>query len=113
LITGLNFVSSKLPIGGGLGTVLGLTNSVSGGNGGPNSGTSALDFSYVYVPNMVNGAFSGYTKYTFDTDFPSGFADGADLVGVTEPQIPIGAGIIVQYENANGAGATYTWTQQY
>ena len=65
---GLNYVASKLPIGGGLNSVLQLEVGATGGTG-------QLDFSYVYVPYIVNGAFSGYTVYTVDSDYASGYGD--------------------------------------
>ena len=45
---GLNYVASKLPIGGGLNSVLQLEVGATGGTG-------QLDFSTVLIPNIVNG----------------------------------------------------------
>jgi hypothetical protein len=107
LITGFNFVASKLPVAGGLTSVLGLSNP------GPGSGNNILDFSIVYIPNIVNGAFVGYQIVTIDSDFSTGYANAGDNAQVAEPQIPVGAGVIIDYQNANGLGSTYTWVQAY
>ncbi len=103
---GLNYVASKLPVGGGLDSVLQLTNP------GPGSGGNVLDYSLIYVPNIVNGNFTGYQIVTIDSDFASGFANAADNAQVSEPQIPVGAGFIIDFVDNNSVGS-YTWTQQY
>ena len=109
---GLNYVASKLPVGGGLDSVLQLE-TIAGGNGGPNAGTGQLDFSFVYVPNIVNGAFVGYTTYTVDSDYASGFGDAQDNA-VSEPTVPVGVGFIVDYTDGNSTGLpTYNWIQTY
>jgi hypothetical protein len=110
LLTGYNFVASKLPVAGGIESVLEITNSVPGGNGGPNGGNGPLDFATILIPN-INGAgtFLGYTTVTFDTDYATGFANGTDSAAVAEPQIPVGTGVIIN----NNTGHTYTWTQSY
>jgi len=102
---GLNFVASKLPVGGGLNTALQLQVGASGGNG-------QLDFSLVYLPNIVNGAFSGYTTYTVDSDYTCGFGDYQDNDAIVEPTVPVGVGFIVDYENVNSVGTTYPWIQK-
>jgi hypothetical protein len=107
---GLNYVASKLPVGGGLDSALQLQ-IIPGGNAGPNGGTGALDFSIVYIPNIVNGAFNGYTIYTVDSDYASGFGDIGDNEVFVEPTVPVGVGFIVDYKNVNGAGSTYNWIQ--
>jgi hypothetical protein len=112
LVFGYNFVASKLPIGGGFTSVLQLTNPVVGGNGGPNGGTGPLDFSLVYIPNIVNGNFLGYSTYTIDSDFPTGWANAAGQVGVPEPQLPVGAAAIIKYVDNNSQGPYY-WIQSY
>jgi len=43
-----SFVSSKMPVAGGVSTVLGLDNS-----------TGALNYTLLYIPNIVNGVFLG------------------------------------------------------
>jgi hypothetical protein len=112
LVKGFNFVASKLPIAGGFTSVLQLTNPVVGGNGGPNAGTGALDFSLVYIPNIVNGNFIGYTTYTIDSDYSTGWANAADSAAVPEPQIPVGVGVVIRYVDNNSQGPYY-WVQQY
>jgi hypothetical protein len=111
---GYNFFASKISVAGGLESVLQLPNSVVGGNGGINGGSGPMDFSYVYVPNInANGQFLGYTQYTIDSDYSTGFANQTDTAQVAEPQIPLGAGFIVQYLNINGAGSTVNWVQTF
>jgi len=106
---GLNFVSSKLPIAGGVSTVLGLTNNVPGGNGGPNGGTGPLDFSTLLIPNIsAGGVFLGYNVITIDSDFSTGFANATDTASVPEPTIPVGTGFIV-----NDTTSVYTWIQSF
>ena len=104
---GLNYVASKFPIGGGLNSVLQLEVGATGGTG-------QLDFSYVYVPYIVNGAFSGYTVYTVDSDYASGYGDNNDNEVLVEPTVPVGVGIIVDYTDGNSTGySTYNWVQTY
>jgi hypothetical protein len=106
---GYNFVASKLPIGGGISSVLNITNTVPGGNGGPNGGSGPLDFSTISIPNIdALGHFLGYKVTTFDTDFSTGFANGQDNAVAPEPVIPVGTGFVLF--NANAA---YSWTQQF
>jgi len=112
LTKGFNFVASKLPIGGGLTSVLQLTNPVVGGNGGPNGGTGPLDFSLVSIPNIVNGHFIGFTTYTIDSDYASGWADSGDNGITSEPTVPVGVGIIIDYVDNLNQGPYY-WIQQY
>jgi hypothetical protein len=119
LIKGLNYVASKLPVGGGLNSVLQLSLAPNGGFGGANSGTNQLDYSLVYVPNIVNGNFAGYTEYTVDSTYTTGFGDFGDNPIASEPTVPAGVGIIVDYLDANsgndpeGADSTYYWIQAY
>jgi len=113
LVKGFNFVASKLPIAGGLTSVLQLTNPVVGGNGGPNGGTGPLDFSLVYIPNIsASGVFVGYNTYTIDSDFASGYGDANDNNQVAQPQIPVGGVVIIKYADNNNQGPYY-WVQQY
>jgi hypothetical protein len=110
LHAGYNYTASKLPLAGGIQSVLGITNSVPGGNGGPNGGSGPLDFATILIPNINNtGTFLGYTTVVFDTDYSTGFANGTDTAAVPEPQIPVGMGFIIN----NTTGQNYTWTQSY
>ena len=103
----LGLVASKLPVGADRIRLLQLQVGASGGTG-------QLDFSLVYVPNIVNGQFNGYTVYTVDSDYASGFGDVNDNEVLVEPTVPVGAGIIVNYTDANHTGkATYNWLQSY
>jgi hypothetical protein len=105
---GYNFIASKLPVAGGVSTVLGITNNVVGGNGGPNGGTGPLDFATIYLPNINGlGQFVGYNIVTIDSDYVTGFANSTDTAGVPEPTIPVGTGFILN----NNTGNTYIWNQ--
>ena len=97
LVAGNSFVSSILPVAGGVTSVLGLTNSA-----------GALDGTQLYIPNIVSGNVNGYTTITFDSGFASGFGDASDLNQVSEPTIQVGAGFI--FNNNAGAG-TIQWQQ--
>lgn len=119
LVRGLNYVASKLPVSGGLNSVLQLQQ-VPGGDGGPNGGTGQLDFSVVYIPNIVNGNFTSYSIYTVDSDYTKGYGDINDNDTLSqEPQVPAGTGIVINYLDANssgdglGAQSTYNWIQKY
>jgi hypothetical protein len=92
-----SFVSSVLPIGGGLSSVLGLTNSA-----------GALDGTFIYLPNIsATGAFLGYNVVQFDSSQTTGFANSADTSAVPEPVIPVGASFLIN----NQSGAAITWVQ--
>jgi hypothetical protein len=96
LPAGEYFYSSKLPIGGGAGTVLQLP-ALSGN----------LDGSTLYIPNIVGGSIHGYTAYTIDSgQTPSGFGNALDTAEVPEPTIPVGTGFLLN----NTTGATQ-WIQ--
>ena len=96
---GFNFVASKIPVGGGVSSVLQLTNP-----GG------ILDGSTLQIPNInASGQFLGYTIVTFDSSFGSGFGDANDVNPVPEPIIPVGTGFIFD----NLSGSTYKWIQTY
>ncbi|HEY5503881.1 MAG TPA: hypothetical protein VIK28_01890 [Sedimentisphaerales bacterium] len=97
LPAGFTFVSSVLPVGGGLTSVLQLTN---------NAG--ALDGTYIYMPNIVSGTVHGYNIITIDSGMPSGYANAADLASVPEPQFPISGGFLY---NNNVGGGTIQWVQ--
>jgi hypothetical protein len=94
--TGFRYVASKLPIGGGISSVLQL----------PHDGS--LDGSGIYVPNIVSGQVHGFTQYTIDSGQPSGFGNASDSAPASEPQIPVGTGFFIQ----NTAGAE-NWIQSY
>jgi hypothetical protein len=93
---GQNFYSSKLPIGGGISSVLKL----------PADGS--LDGSLINIPNIVGGSVHGFTTYTIDSGQPTGFGNAADTASAPEPQIPVGTGFFIQ----NTAGAV-NWVQSY
>jgi len=101
LPTGQFFYSSKLPIGGGLGSVLGLP-VLSG----------ALDGATVYIPNISGSptAVHGYTAYTCDSgQLPSGFGNSSDTIEVPEPVIPVGGGFVLN----NNTGLPVQWIQSF
>jgi hypothetical protein len=94
---GLAFYGSKLPVGGGISSVLGL----------PHDGS--LDGSVINIPNIgVDGFVHGYTQYTIDSSWPSGFGNALDTAAAAEPQIPVGGGFLLQ----NTAQAE-NWIQSY
>jgi hypothetical protein len=100
---GYSFVSSKLPIGGGITTVLQLTNPVSVA-----TGSGPLDGATVYFPQInAAGSFLGYTIVTFDSGQPTGFGDAQDFHPVAEPVVPVGTGFIFN----NNTGVALEWTQ--
>jgi hypothetical protein len=93
----LTFASSIFPIGGGITSVLQLTN---------NAG--ALDGSFVYVANInAAGTFLGYQISQFDSSQTTGFANSTDTSAVAEPTIPVAGGF---YFN-NQTGGTVNWVQ--
>jgi hypothetical protein len=103
------FIASKLPIAGGLSSVLGITNVYNAANGyGPQDGN------IVYVPNIGAGGFTGYTEYVFDSLQPTGFGNKTDnnspetgtQFASPEPVIPVGGGFLI--DNINGS---FVWTQ--
>jgi hypothetical protein len=119
LVKGLNYVASKLPVGGGLNTVLQLSLPPVGGFGPTYGGTNQLDGSTVFIPNIVNGNFSGYSEYTVDSTYTCGFGDSGDNDNLVEPTVPAGVGIIINYLDLNsgndpeGPDSTYYWIQKY
>ncbi len=96
LPAGYSFVSSVLPLGGGVSSVLNLTN-----NG-------ALDGTQIYIPNIVSGSVHGYTTVTIDSGMTTGFGNASDTAPVAEPVIPVGTGFL--YNNNAGLGPV-TWVQ--
>jgi len=104
----LQFLSSKLPIAGGISSVLGLTNTYNSSLGyGP------LDGNIVYIPVVGAGGFTGYTEYVFDSLKSTGFGDKNDTsspvaggTALPEPIIPVGGGFFM--DNVNGV---FTWNQ--
>ena len=99
IATGQLFYSSKLPIGGGLASVLQFP-ALSG----------ALDGSTIFVPNITGSpaAVHGYTIYTVDSgQLPSGFGNATDSAEVPEPVIPVGGGLIIN----NNTGTAANWIQ--
>jgi hypothetical protein len=88
--------SSVLPIGGGISSVLGLTNP-----GG------AIDGSVVLVPNVVSGSIHGYTQTAFDSTSGTGFSNPANFAPLPEPVIPVGSSFLFN----NQSGAPINWVQ--
>jgi hypothetical protein len=86
---GFTFISSVLPIGGGVSSVLGL----------PADGS--LDGSSIYIPNIVGGQVHGFTTITIDSGQSTGFGNGNDSAAVAEPVIPVGGGFFLN--NTTGA----------
>jgi hypothetical protein len=93
--TGFTFISSKISIGGGVSSVLGL----------PKDGS--LDGSAIYIPNITGGAVHGFTQITIDSGWSTGFGNAADTAQVAEPSIPVGSGFFF----FNGTGSPQSWIQ--
>ena len=92
------YIASKLPIAGGVTTVLGITNDVAGDEDGD----------IVLVPNInASGVVHGYTQSVFSSASPTGFKNGAGTANVPEPTIPVGGGFLF----SNQSGSDYLWTQ--
>ena len=103
LTPGFNFVSSKLPIAGGLESVLGFTNVYNASLGyGP------LDGDQIYIPNIVGGQFKGYKITTIDSTESTGYGDQYDTPNHAQPEpvIPVGGGFIF-----NNVNSTTVWVQ--
>ncbi len=92
------FIGSVLPVGGGLGSALQLTN----------AGT-AINYTLVQTPVIsAGGTITGFSTVTVDSDFPTGFADATDSFGVAEPQIPVASGFFF----VNNTGTPQKWVQK-
>jgi|ERR1035437_1473212 hypothetical protein len=90
------FPSSKIAVGGGISSVLGIVN-VAG----------VLDGSIVLVPNIIGGAIHGYTQIMFDSTKATGFANAASGAMVAEPVISVGGSFLF----SNQTGSDYMWIQ--
>jgi hypothetical protein len=98
----LQFLSSKLPIAGGISSVLNITNAYN-----PSLGYGPLDGNILYVPNIGAGGFTGYTEYVFDSLKSTGFGDKTDNnspqasgTALPQPIIPVGGGFFM--DNVSG-----------
>lgn len=91
---GFTYVASKLPVGGGISSVLGL----------PADGS--LDGSAIYIPNISGGIVHGFNQFTIDSGQTTGFGNAADTAPAAEPVIPVGTGFFID----NTAGAE-NWVQ--
>jgi hypothetical protein len=112
LTLGYNFVASKLPIAGGVSSVLGLANTPINANGyGP------LDLQKILVPNInAAGNFLGFTVTTVDSYWPTGFGNSVDSLAAPEPVIPVGQGFLFLYQAQTAAtsgstGQPLKWVQ--
>jgi hypothetical protein len=94
---GLVYLGSKFPVGGGISSVLGLTNDAAGD----------LDGSYVLVPNIVGGIIHGYSQSVYSSASPTGFKNASGSANVPEPQITVGQGFLF----SNQSGSDYVWYQ--
>jgi hypothetical protein len=91
------FPSSKIAVGGGISSVLGIKNVL-----------GALDGSVVVIPNIVGGAIHGYTQIMFDSSKATGFTDAASgTQTLAEPVIPVGGSFLF----SNQSGSDYKWIQ--
>jgi hypothetical protein len=91
------FISSRLPVGGGVTSVLGITNDINGD----------LDGSVVLQPNIINGAVKGFVTTLFNSASPTGFRNANNTATAPEPVIPVGGSFLFQ----NQSGADYLWIQ--
>lgn len=112
LSLGYTFVSSKLPIGGGVSSVLQLANTPINANGyGP------LDLQKILVPNInASGNFLGFTVTTIDSYWSTGFGNSVDSLPAPEPVIPVGQGFLFFYtaQSSSTSGSTgqpLNWVQ--
>ena len=69
------YLSSKLPIAGGVSSVLGITNDAAGD----------MDGSVVLVPNVVSGVVRGYVQSVFSSSSTTGFKNPAGTAQVPKP----------------------------
>ena len=91
------FYASKVPVGGGLSSVLQF----------PHDGS--LDGSIISIPTITAGAISGFQLITIDSMVSGGYADANDVNPVPEPQIPVGTGFFLQ----NLTAAPVNWVQSF
>jgi len=90
------FPSSKIAVGGGISSVLGIKN-VAG----------ALDGCIVLVPNIIGGVVHGYNQTVFDSAQTTGFASASTGLVAPEPVIPVGGSFLF----SNQSGSDYQWIQ--
>jgi hypothetical protein len=90
--------SSKIPVGGGVSSVLGIVN-VGG----------ALDGSIVLIPNIISGVIHGYKQIQFDSSSGTGFSDASTFAPVAEPVIPVSGTFLF----SNQSGSDYNWIQSF
>jgi hypothetical protein len=91
------FPASKLPVGGGISSVLGIAN-VGG----------ALDGSIVLLPNIISGVIHGYNQIAFDSSKATGFTDAATgTQTLAEPVIAVGQSFLF----SNQTGSPIQWLQ--
>jgi len=110
LANAYTFVSSKLPIAGGVTSVLGLTNTPDTNPADANYQGGTLDYTVLYIPNIsVTGQFLGYNEVTIDSGWSTGFGNAKDNAQVAEPVIPVGGGFI--FQNNLKPAQNIVWTQ--
>jgi hypothetical protein len=85
-------------VGGGIASVLGLTNDAAGD----------LDGSVIYIPNIgLDGQVHGYVQTAFSSGSATGFVNANSGLPVAEPTIPVGGAFLFN----NQAGSTWNWIQ--
>jgi hypothetical protein len=108
LAPGYTFVASKIPVSGGVQSVLGFTNIYNA-----TAGQGPLDSDQIYLPKVspTTGAFLGYTVVTFDSTLSTGFGDAQDIDGIAQPEpvISLGNGFIFN----NVYATPTTWVQSF
>jgi len=92
----LTFISSKLPVAGGLKSILNLG--------------AGADGCLVSIPTInPSGSITGFNTVTVDSTFASGFGDAGDNFEVAEPTISVGTGFFFN----NTLGTPVLWTQSF
>jgi hypothetical protein len=92
----ISLASSVLPIGGGISSVLQLSNA-----GG------VIDGCVILIPNIVGGTVHGYAQTAFDSGSGTGFSNPANGNPLPEPVISVGQSFLFN----NQAGTPVSWVQ--
>jgi hypothetical protein len=96
-----SFVSSVIPVGGGLASVLQLTNAAN---------PAAYDGCVISIPQINNaGNVTGFNVTVFDSTFNTGFGDSGDNFAVPEPVISVSKGFFFN----DTTGSPIKWIQSF
>jgi hypothetical protein len=105
-----SFLSAKIPVAGGVQTVLGLTNNII-----DQYGDGLLDGEAVLVPKFTSKVIggvtyykaAGYTEYQYLASSSTGFVGADGQTVLPEPQIPVGSGFLFYNDNVQAV----SWVQ--